>query len=143
MNKNDEIVEVAFFGKIGHYSDYDDVTFSTKSILDSEWVKFTRAEVNLIKQHRYALSQKLSGRGIGYDDIIIVERPTEENRQMMVEDIRNYLTEIEEQRKKEDARREKQRLARLQNDREKQAAKARKALDKAQKTLAALGEKVD
>lgn len=143
MNKDDEIIEIAIFGKIGHYSDYDDVTFSSKSILDSEWVKFTRAEVNLVKLHRHALSQKLAGSGSGFDDIIIVERPTAEKRQMMVDDIRAYLGDLEEQRKKEEARREKQRLARLQNDREKQAAKARKALEKAQKTLVELGEKVD
>lgn len=131
-----DTVEVAILKVLSHEVNYgeDYAHIVSKMLDDSDWISLTQSELATIRSNQYEVAVAM-----GADSLIIVQRPTPEQRDMGLAKLKAVIAKLEAEKLKSIRRAEKLRKDREEKDAERKLAKAKRDLAKAQKILADAG----
>ena len=135
MDKKSEIIEVAILTSHSHYDHYEDSHRVLARLLNEDWVKMTREELEVLRQNQHAIARELE-----VESLFIVEKPTHAQLELCFASIKTIMDRKEAERKAREERHAKARKAAQEKAEAQRVAKAKKALEKAKKVLEEAGE---
>ena len=118
-----------------NYGDFMGSNYRIDEILKDSFVDMTQTEYEILLRNRHEVARQ-----VGLDDFFIALKPEPEQMKLTGEAINNIAKKTEKSRLAKLAEAEKRRKAYEEKEKERQIAKAKKALEKARKTLQTLGD---
>lgn len=138
MNSGERNIEIALLGVSHQFDNYEDYS-TVLRVLEHNWITVSIDEYEALSD--YSVRSQMAAI-LRCDDIAVITRVPEEKEPSIREMLDKHLAKVVERNRKAKVEAEKRRIKEAERYKEREVAKARKALEKARKTLEAAGESV-